>query len=487
MRVVLKTLDAGFFLVEKPEAPAHFGPLLILSRPTEAGPNFVSELVKSWRSSTAFAEPFNYLLRMRPRPAWEVLADKEIDLDYHLRHSALPAPGGELELGMLISRLHSHPLDRSRPLWECHVIEGLENNRFAIYLKLHHGQMDGMGAVQLMSRVFSPDPEKRNTLPPWSIGLEKARRDRSVLSRNFEKMVSAGKTARSIPDAATNLMKLYLGALTGRRDAATAPFEAPRTILNGRIGQPRRYATQHFSLARFKAIAVAAEVTVNDVFLAVCSAALRTYLAKQGDLPKKSIIAQVPVSIRAKGDASVGNSVAFIFVELGTQIADPVERLKLIHTSSEAGKAIHYNLPKSSIEPYTMLLQGPYISQVIMNLGGHIPPAANLVISNVPGPKERIYCDGARIEQIYGPSVLFHGQALNITISSYADEVNLGFTACRQSVPNMQNIALSTSAALAELEQALLPKPKPKWTSKKKAGPHKPARKTMPAKRGKPD
>lgn len=473
MNIPMKAIDAGFFLVEKPEAPVHFGPLIIMSIPEGAGKSYVADFVRQWRACKRFAPPFNYQLKMGARPSWRVMDNSEIDIDYHLRHSALPSPGGEKELGQLISRLHSHPLDRDRPLWECHVIEGLENNRFAIYLKLHHGQLDGMGSVQLMNRTFTPHPDGAETLPPWGTGMQTEPLPKKTLRDRLSQAMDFAKLVRTAPSVTTRLAKLYADAALGKKGAASAPFEAPHTVLNNRIQSARRYATMHFPLKRFKAIAAAADVTVNDVFLAVCSTALREYLLAFGELPAKPLIAQVPVNIREKDDAGVGNAVAFIFVDLATNIPDPVMRLERIHASTIAGKNVHRKLPKIGIEPYTMLLQGPYILQVIMNLSGRVSPAANLVISNVLGPPKRIYCNGARVEQIYGPSVLFHGQALNITISSYADEVNMGFTACRNSVPKMQKIAVSTQNAVAELEAAygiVLP-PKRKKKPKKKTAP----------------
>lgn len=463
----MKPLDAGFFFVEKPEAPAHFGPLIILSRPDGAGDDFVRKGVEIWRSSKEFASPFNYRLNLLPVPSWDVLEDDQIDLDYHLRHVALPAPGGERELGVMISQLHSYPLDRSRPLWECYVIEGLEGDRFAIYLKLHHGQVDGMGAVRLMSRVFSTDPLARDMQPPWSVGLKASASSGDGNAGYLAKLQGLQRTLNAVPKAATTMGKLYLEAFSGAPDSAVAPFQAPWTILNERIGAARRYATQHYTLDRLKRVAKLGGVTVNDVFLSMCGGALRRYLTEFSQLPEKSLIAQVPVSIRSDDDASVGNALAFIYVALGTDIEDPILRLDAVSKSSEAGKKTHRDLPQASVDPYTMMLQGPWISQVVSNLSGRVPPAANLVISNVPGPRERLHFNGARVEHIYGPSVLFHGQALNITMSSYAGDLDAGFTGCRESLQSLQNLAVYTGEALEEIEAAL--KPRRKRQTKKKA------------------
>lgn len=448
---MMKPLDAGWFYVEKPDAPAHFGPLIILSLPDGAAPTHVRDLVERWRQCTQFQAPFNYLLRRRLWPSWQVLPDEAIDLEYHFRHSALPAPGGERELGTLISRLQSHRLDRRRPLWECHVIEGLEHGRFAIYLKLHHGQLDGMGAARLIARIFSEDPAQRGAMPPWSVGMSTPRpRPPSAGPATgwLPKLLSFGKAMMA-------LVRLRRDARSGRQPDLAAPFQAPLTLFNGRIGSQRRFATQRYELSRLKAVARAGGVTLNDVFLAISGGALRRYLGELDALPAKSLVGQVPVSVRPAGDASVGNSIAFIYARLRSDIADPVTRLHAVHASMEAGKARHEALPAAAIDTFTLLLVGPYMMQIICGLAGWLRPSANLVISNVTGPRQRLYFNGARVEQIYGPSVLFHGQALNITMSSYVDEVNIGFTGCRSSLPSMQRLAVYTGEALTELEAAL--------------------------------
>lgn len=452
MKIMMKPIDAGWFYVEKPDAPAHFGPLIILSLPEGAGPTYIRDLVEQWRQCQHFEAPFNYLLRRKGWPSWQVLNDDEIDLEYHFRHSALPAPGGERELGTLVSRLQSHRLDRRRPLWECHIIEGLENGRFAIYLKLHHGQLDGMGAAKLMSRVFTEDPAQSGCMPPWSVGMRAAGKKTDKVRRKrpgfFARMLSVLSAMRA-------LSALKRDARSGQQPALAAPFQAPMTVFNGRIGSQRRFATQRYPLARLKVIAKLAGVSLNDVFLSISSGAMRRYLNELQALPESSLIGQVPVNFRPAGDATVGNSIGFLYARLGSDIADPVARLHAVHASMTAGKARHEALPASAIETFTLLLLGPYMMQMIMGLGGYFKPSANLVISNVTGPRNRLYFNGARVEQLYGPSVLFHGQALNITMSSYVDEVNIGFTGCSSSLPSLQRLALYTGDALDELEQAL--------------------------------
>jgi diacylglycerol O-acyltransferase len=484
-RMFLKPFDASWFYIETPDAPVHFGPLMILSPPPGASDRFIGEFVDSWRQSTTFAPPFNYLLHMNPLPSWEVLRDDQIDLEYHLRHSALPAPGGERELGLLISRLQSQALDRSRPLWEMNVIEGLEGGRFAIYMKFHHGQLDGVGAARLIGRIFSTDPSARLLQPPWTAGMKGNRAPggatlapatdvdaglgqlhpgliHTVVRSASDARAAVGGVRSAIGavgSAAGAYLRMGVRIASGGEPELTGPFQAPNTIFNGAVSKQRRFATQHHDLARFKRIATAAKVSVNDVFLAIIGQAIRRYLLELGELPHGSVVGQVPVNVRGEDDTNVGNSIAFIFARLHTDLADPVERLQAVHASTLAGKSIHQGLPANAVGPFTMMLTGPQIVPLLLGFAGRLPPAANLVISNVPGPPKRLYFNGARVDEMYGPSVIFDGQALNITMSSYAGQAVISYTACRDVMPSMQRLAVYTGDALDELESAVIPPP----------------------------
>ena len=490
MNLKIKPMDAAWFVSDRVNPHVHFGPLLILSLPHNHSKDYVENFVKQWRRSNTFAAPFNYKLSKDINPKWEILDDDEIDLEYHFRHSALPKPGGEQELGALVSRLQSIPLDRTRPLWECHIIEGLKGGNFAIYLKLHHGQIDGMGSVKLMNRVFSSDPSRRDQLPPWSVGMkdrpaifENSKSSSGIFSRWSEKTSEISQLVTKLPTLARVGLKTasYLSDafITHDSPELSAPFKAPKTILNGRISDQRRYATQHYKLERLKNIAHKADVKINSVFLSICGGALRRYLAELDSLPKQTLVGQVPVNIRSEDDEGIGNAFSFIFAKLGTDTEDPLLRLQKVHTSTQSGKDVLNSMPAGSIETYTTLMAAS-ISPLILGLGAHTHPAANLVISNVSGPRQRLYFNGAQVEHIYGPSVLLHGQALNITMSSYADEIDIGFTGCRVSLPSLQKLAVYTGEELAMLEKALeikLPKEsRAKKKSTKKKTPQKKTR-----------
>ncbi len=456
----LKPLDAAWLYVDTVDTPMQVACLAIFSLPEDAPRDFIKELFTHLRSVTTFAPPFNLKLsspKLRAvMPAW--VEDERIDLDYHLRHSALPKPGGERELGVLISRLHSHPMDYHRPLWECHIIEGLEHNRFALYMKMHHSLVDGVGGMRMLQRMLSPDPRARRLPPPWAVGSGGGRRAESCkgFEAQLRKLAEAAKAQLEIAPAVAKALGHVVRESVQRHDPREGlPFAGPRSVLNAKVAGQRRFATQHYDLDRIKRVAQAADVTVNDVFLGLCAAALRRYLLEINALPEAPLTAGVPVSVRPADDQNAGNAISFIIASLNTDIADPLERLRAIRESTQLAKQHLQRLPKAGIDSYTMIFMAPFILQLLTGLGGKARPMFNVTISNVPGPSTPMYFNGARMEQMYPVSLLSHGQALNITSVSYNGQFNIGYTGCRDTLPSMQRLAVYTGEALAELEALL--------------------------------
>lgn len=454
--------DRIFLTAESAETPQHVASLSIYVIPPGAGDEFVHDLATQMRAQPTFAPPFNYRIRdlwlKRLAPAWDVAPDSEIDIDYHFRHSALPKPGGERELGVLVSRLHSTPLDPERPLWEVHLIEGLENDRFAIYFKIHHSLMDGVGGARLIHQMILPDPESRVVRPLWTIGPSTRDRERpgqSVLER------TVGLAKATLAGASTTVaLGKAAGEMIGdawfpsHSDAAT-PFVAPKSVINGRIGRQRRIASQNLELDRLKRVAKAAGVKVNDVFLAICAGGLRRYLDELGALPTSSLISGTPVSIRPAGDENTGNAFTMMVVKLGTDIADPLERIAAIARSSTVGKDRLKQLPGGAVELYASLFMGPFVAENLVGLGGRVPPPYNVSISSIPGSTEPQYLAGAQLEALYPCTMLYHGVALFIGAFTTAGRFGIGFTGDRDALPHLQRLAIYTGDALEELEAAL--------------------------------
>jgi WS/DGAT/MGAT family acyltransferase len=459
----LNPIDISWTQVESRDTPMHVAGLMPFLLPEDAPPDYLRDLVVDLRASREFMPPWNYCLRgpglTHPLPVW--VEQEDIDLEYHVRHSALPKPGGQRELGQLVARLHSQPLDLSRPPWEFHVIEGLEGKRFAIYLKMHHSLIDGISGVRLLTRCMSEDPDKSRDLPPfWSPSLEKlARKERAVpVHPTFDSVLRTladvvGTQVRSVPQ----LVRAFASMVVPGAESDPAfkvPFDAPRSVMNGRVRGQRRVATQLFPLDRLKAVARAAGCTLNDVVVAVCGGALRQFLLDEDQLPDKSLTAGIPVSVRPADDEGTGTAVTFIIATLGTDIEDPAERLAGVAASTQAAKAHFRTLPRDAITQYTMLLMAPSILSMLTPIAGRTRPMFNVTVSNVPGPTRPLYFRGARMEASYPISLISHGIGLNITCQSYADALAFSFVGCRDTLPHLQNLAVYTADALEALEKA---------------------------------
>jgi diacylglycerol O-acyltransferase len=451
-----------FLYGESRETMFHVAGMMPFSPPRDAPRDYMRALMDEIRAGVAVHRPWNLRLRTpellrNPLQSW--IEDTSVDLEYHVRRSALPSPGDERELGILVSRLHGHPIDFHRPPWELHLIEGLEGGRFAMYVKMHHALIDGFTAMRILANALSPDPDERDwplffSIPP------PARRAPAADPHGDAKPAPAGlpelmAAVREQYGATKTVMRALMKVVHGEDDLIT-PRQAPMSVLNGRIGRNRRFATARLELARIKAVAKAAGGTLNDVILALCSASLRRYLAERDALPTAPLVAMVPVSIRPKDDAGGGNALGAILASLATTIDDPAERLAAIMASTATAKHQLQGMSAAAILQYSALLIAPMMLQMIPGAAGRVRPTFNIVISNVPGPEHPLYFRGARLEATYPMSIPIHGQALNITCNSYAGTMCFGFTGCRDTLPRLQRLAVYCAEALGELEHAVI-------------------------------
>jgi diacylglycerol O-acyltransferase / wax synthase len=464
----LNPIDASWLFIESRATPNHVGGLLQFRLPDGAPKDFLRRLMTEFRSHRNFAAPWNrrlkYAFSKNPLPVW--IEDDDVDLEYHVRHAALPWPGGERELGELVGRLQSTPLDLSRPPWECTIIEGLDGNRFALFVKMHHSLIDGVSGMKMLQRAMSTDPRKSLGMPPfWSVGLERAvRPEPAAPAPTFVNAAVAAVEALSgqvqtVPQLIAAFAKI-LKRLGDPGEGMVVPFDAPLSVLNGRVREKRRFATQQFPMGRLRTLAKAADCTLNDVVLAICGGALRRFLLERDSLPVKSLTAGIPVSVRPKDDEGSGNAITFIIATLGTDIADPALRMQAIRASVRHAKDHVRSLPRQAMLQYTILLMAPTLITMLTGIGGRARPMFNVTISNVPGPDKPLFFRGAELLATYPASIVTHGQALNITCQSYADSMNFGFTGCHSTVPSLQRLAVYSADALAELEAAILPPPK---------------------------
>lgn len=487
--------DAMFLWGETAETMFHVASLMPFTPPPDAGPSYLRDLTAHVRDAPV-AAPWNLKLShphllMHPLQSW--VEDESFDIDYHVRRSALASPGDERELGVLVSRLHSHQIDFSRPPWEMHIIEGLEGGRFAIYTKVHHSLVDGFTGVKLQGRMMSTDPDQRDM--PFFFSLPRPKRARrepeslTLLDRVSRPVTGVAKGVGAVVGMGNDVTRAVVKLQTERlRDPAVVDsFSAPHTILNGRTGRNRRFATQQYEMERLRALSKASGGTVNDVVMAICGGGLRAYLAELDALPAKPLVAFMPVSLREPGDEGGGNKVGATLATMGTDHADPVARLRAVIESTAKAKASMAGMSQLAAlawSGYMLAPQGPQVLSAMAGTRNPLPVAFNVCLSNVPGPREVLYLNGSRLEAIYPMSIPIHGMALNITLESYADTLNFGFIGDRDSVPHLQRLAVRTGEALAELEAAYaaLGKPAKKALAKKapakKAAPKKAAKKT---------
>ena len=444
--------DQMFVVPETRETPMHVGGLQLFTLPPEADADYVAQVYRQVLETPAIAPAFRKRLHrsVATLGQWTWVEDDDVDLEHHVRLSALPKPGRVRELLALVSRLHGTLLDRSRPLWEAHLIEGLEGDRFAVYTKVHHAMMDGISAMRLLERSLSTDPDERGIGAPFA-------------ERPSTRAKPSGGGLLSVPGAAvgtvTDLVgltprvaKIAVDAL--RRQGATLPMTAPRCVLNTSISGSRRFAADDWPLARIRAVARGAEATVNDVVLAMCSGALRRYLQDLEALPDSSLTAMTPVSLRDADDEGGGNAVGTILCSLGTQLDDAAERLQHVKASMDQAKATLAGLNQTQVTALSAAVMAPLALQMVGGLGNAAPPPFNIIISNVPGPAKPLYWNGARMVGHYPLSIPTHGQALNITVTSYDGDLQFGLTGCRRSVPHLQRLLTYLDESLAELEKA---------------------------------
>lgn len=448
----LHPIDFIFLSLEKRQQPMHVGGLFLFEIPENAPDTFMQDLVNDIRKSkTIPVLPFNNRLSGL---FWD--EDEEFDLDHHFRHVSLPHPGRIRELLIYISQEHSTLIDRAKPLWTCNIIEGIEGNRFAMYFKIHHAMVDGVAGMRLIEKSLSDDPTEKSIVPPWCVEGKRAKRLKESKPGRIKKVLMGLKdqlqaTPRVMQELSQTLLKDF-----GRNPDYVSSFQAPSSILNQRVSSSRRFAAQSFELDRFRHIAKALDVTINDIVLAVCSGALREYLISHQSLPNKPLIAMVPASLRSD-DSDVSNRITMILANLATHKDDPLERLQTIRRSVQNAKQRFKRMTSDQILNYSAVVYGPAGLNI---LSGMMPKhqAFNLVISNVPGPREPLYWNGAKLDALYPASIVLDGQALNITMTSYLDKLEVGLTACRNALPRMQNLLTHLEDEILRFEQLIAEK-----------------------------
>lgn len=477
----LSGIDASFLYLETPETPMHVAGLTFFEVPAGLEGGFYQHFRKFFEGRLhtipIFSKKLAPSLLDLDHPGW--VDDPNIDLDYHLRETTLPAPGSEAQLEEVIARLHANLLDRSRPLWQFYVISGLADGRAALYSKVHHAAIDGGAGMAINKALYDTTVVPRDVPPPppkpatvaeapmaTPTNVDPLKGMASIVTNMMQQQM---KMMQAAPEIMSSMANAFLGkAGEGAKGLGTLQslltqlpkLGAPKTPFNATITRERSYAARTISLTDAKMVSKATGTKLNDVVLAICGGALRRYLVEKGQLPDKALIAGVPISLREPGDTRQNNQVSGMLCQIGTDIADPVERLKSILKSSSESKAIAGTF-RDAVPQDFAFVGAPILLQLLMlvygrsGLADYMPPVANVTISNVPGPPVALYCAGAKVLALYPVSIAAHGAALNITVQSYMDGLNFGLTADRRAVPDADKIATYMIDAARELTQAV--------------------------------
>jgi len=463
----LSGVDGAFLHLETPETPMHVASLHLFDLPAGYRGDFHADIKRLMRRRLHLAPVFTRKLAPMPlqfaNPVW--VEEDQLDLDYHVQRVTLPTPGTLAQLEDCAGRLHSVLLDRNRPLWRLAVIDGLQSGQAGYYIQVHHAVLDGQAGVLLAQALFDVTPTPRRVPRETAHHAEHpgmADLAAAALKHDAGQVI---KLLRHLPDVVKALAGLFGGAPREAKGQLGQNFAfGPKTSLNVPITGERGFAAGSIPLATLKQLAAAHEAKLNDIVLALCSGALRRYLANHGGIPKKPLIASMPISLREAGNTDYSTQATLSLVNLNTHIADPVKRLRAIRDAAGAVKGLARRA-RGVIPTDFPSIGVPWLLHGLASLYGRsgitraIPPIANVVISNVPGPQLPLYAAGARMATYWPLSIAEHGLGLNITVMSYAGAMGFGFTTARCAVPDARELSAALAAALGELVARSPPTP----------------------------
>ncbi|MEY2588448.1 MAG: diacylglycerol O-acyltransferase / wax synthase [Acidimicrobiaceae bacterium] len=461
----LSAMDASFLYMETPSQLAHVVGTLILDPQGGEGYSF-ERVVHLLRSRMHLMEPFRRRLLPVPmnlgHPVW--VEDPDFDLEAHVHRVSARAPGSMHELAEVVADIAGRPIDRSRPLWEAHLVEGLEDGKVALVTKIHHCAIDGVTGADLMANLFdltpdAPDPEPPDeswTPPPIPSDLELVTSALQGIARRPRTMVKVlNNTVRSVIDIVARQRQ----ASAENRPSPALPFTAPKVMWSGAITPHRVVAFGKASLDDMRKIKSAFGTTVNDVVLASCTQTLRQYLIAHDDLPDQPLVCSVPVSVHGKSEHDGTNQVSTMFVRLPVHIADPIEQLRTINAETREAKEMQNAIGADMLQDFAQFMPPTLFNRAMrlyssLNLADRHRPVHNLIVSNVPGPPIPLYTAGAQVVGVYPFGPLLEGAGLNLTVLSNMGHVDFGVIACRELVPDVWDIAYGFGEAVLLLKKA---------------------------------
>lgn len=448
--------DSAFLRMESSRRPFHVAGLMLFKPPKDPPRGYMRRLVKLCGRLNEVWPMLNQRLS-DPEDVRNAhwIDDDDYDPSRHVFHYALP-PGGKMQdLLQLVTAAHERLLDRSRPLWELHVIEGLPGGRFALYSKIHHALVDGVGALQMIDAMFTTDATERFRPRSASQAVERHAHRSTLAGRMRGFVEEAVKQTSAVPDLLTLFAHMGRDALSGATGSMTLPFTAPHTPFNTDVDSRRSIAVCDISMSQVQAVRREVGGTVNDVLLAVCGGALREYLVDHQSLPRKSLVAGLPVSLKHAGEAG-GNQLSFILSPFHTQERNALRRLRRVIKSTSAAKAELAQMTPVATRDFANLLLMPAILLTLTGNANRVNPALNCIFSNVPGSRRKLYMEGAELQAMYPLSVVTDSMGINITVVSYGNRLCFAVTSCPTNQPGIEDMGRRLTDSFNELRAAVL-------------------------------
>lgn len=453
----LSVIDTAFLALETAASPKHVAGLAVFEPSSEADPTDLRELLDRMKRTPA-APPFNQKLHTSifSMPRW--VEDPDVDLDWHVRHLRLPAPGSTDQLMEVVSQLHATVLDRSRPLWEFYLIEGLEGGQFATYVKVHHAYMDGLSMSRRVCGTLNESGQDASVTPVWAMksgGHTDTPPARNLPAQLMDGLKGTRTLLQSIPTFGSLALDHGTTALGLRKGILPVPFSAPRTRLNAVVTPARSAAIMKLDFARIKNVAASAGVKINDVFLSICDGALGAYLDRCGQTPDRPLIVQMPLSLRRAGEGHAGNQITVALVELPGAVGDPVQRLRAVSYQTARVKHEYGRMSEFAASTYTVFLQSLAQVSEVVKANRIIPPLGNILISNVAGPTTALHLNHSKLVGLYPISTIPPGVSANITFFTTGEMACAGIVAGREAIPETRYVAEQMVQHFESLEAAL--------------------------------
>ena len=462
----LAAADAAYLYSETAKCTSNIASVNIMALPENtSSAEFITSLRRYLNERVHLVDYLTRKLFFVPgnmdHPVW--VEDDTFDIDNHVIEFPAEAPGGRAEMEQAVAAIHEIKMPLERPLWAWHVITGLKGNQVAIYNQAHHAALDGASGNAAYVTLMDESPEHPQFTPPVA-STNETRGDNSLtelFEQSFQNFMRFQlESASRMMGTAETAQRLINRALDPSKDFGAFGQTAPATPFNRQISEKRAWATAEMPLADIKQLGKKMDATINDMVMAICAGGLRTYLQRAGALPNEALIAGCPVSLRKPGDTTPGNQVSMMNVDLGTNIENPLDRIIAIHESATTAKAIVSDLASAidnnmSIPGLPAVIGAQAAAAEALGLANHLPAAVNVVISNVPGPRNTLYANGAAMLTHYPVSIATHGLALNITVQSYRDQLFMGITACAEAVPDISVLRDDIMDAYLDLNQRL--------------------------------